>query len=275
MAEEAKETKETVDYADFSDMMGSEIPDEIEETPEDNQQSIDYFDNKETMEETEEETAEVETQPETPETNVKGETLSPDEERYWQHKFDTEAKPLKERNELLTQEIEKIKAQLNPPVKEEVLVAPVPPDSDDPLDMMNYLKAKDDYNTKAMAKQFETQNKYFQQLETERQTRVQEQQANAMKSYQLGKLQTVGGLTPEESMRALDEYSKASENEDDYFKKLADFHRFNTGQPTKSKPTKPQQTPPLAIQSGETQQKKVDEADEFFGDMNNFIKKNY
>jgi len=270
MAEEAKETKETVDYADFSDMMGSEIPDEIEETPEDNQQSIDYFDNKETMEETPQETPEEETQEETPAPPKPSE-----EDRYWQSEHDKLKNQYEQDKQNWTKEIETIKTQLPPEPKEEVLVAPVPPDSDDPLDMMNYLKAKDDYNTKAMAKQFEVQNKYFQQLETERQTRAQEQQANAMKSYQLGKLQTVGGLTPEESMRALDEYSKASENEDDYFKKLADFHRFNTGQPTKPRTTKPQQTPPLAIQSGETQQKKVDAADEFFGDMNNFIQKNY
>ena len=263
MAEEEK-TEKTVEYADFSDMMGTELPDEIDETPEDTQLSVDY------LEDTQEETVEAEAQPETsPEPEEK-----PDS--YWQSQHDLLRNQAEQDKNALRQEIDSLKTQLPPPPKEEPLVAPIPPTTDDPNDMLVYLKDKSDFDSKVLDKRFETQEKYFQTLEAERQQRVQADQANAQKTYVLGKLQTAGGLTPEESIKALEFSASASTDEDGYYKKLGDFFKHSQGQSTKPIPTSKKETSaPLAIETGEAQTQKVEEGDEFFGDMQGYIQKNY
>ena len=274
MAEEpTKETsKEETQYADFSDMQGTEIPDEVEFPQPD--VSVQYI--EDSPEETQEETAEAEAPQETSEVNRKGEPLSPDQERYWQHKFDTEAKPLREQNELLKQEIETIKTQLNPPKEAEKLVEPIKPATDDPNDMLDYLNAKDAYNSKLLAQKFDSQEKYFQQIEQERQQRAQAEEANQLKSYQLGKLQTVGRLTPEEAVDAITMFSNPAQSEDEYYGYIADFYKHRRGISASPRTTNVKKTPaPLATQAGEAKGQKVEDGDQFFGDMNNYIKENY
>jgi hypothetical protein len=259
-----------IQYANFDDMMGSEIPDEIEETPMPSKLAVEYF------EDTPEETVETETPAETPEVNVKGEELKPEEERYWQHKYDTETKTLKEQNELLRQEIDGIKTQLNPPPKEEVLVEPPVPTTDDPNDMLDYLKAKVVYDNKVHQKEMNDMKGTVKMFQDNLAQQAEVEQANQLKAYNLGKLQTLGRLTPEESVDALNMFSNPNQTEEEYFNYIADYYKFRKGKSTKPMATEGPKTPaPLAVQSGEAQVTKVDEADQFFGDMGNYIKDNY
>ena len=254
-------------YADFSDMGTNELPDEIEETPEQDGVNIDYF----------EETVETETPEEPqPEANTKGEELKPEQESYWQHKYDTETRALKEQNNALTQEFEKIKTQMNPPKEEEVLVEPPMPTTDDPNDMLDYLKAKVIYDNKVHQKEMGEMKGTVKMFQDNLTQQAEAEQANQLKSYNLGKLQTVGKLTPEESVDALNMFSNPNQTEEEYFNYIADYYKFRKGKSTTLRPTNSTKTPaPLAVQSGEAQVTKVDEADQFFGDMNNYIKKNY
>ncbi len=273
MADEKKPAEETstekTNYADFSDMGNTEIPDEIEETPADNNLAIDY------IEETPEETVETETPEETPETNVKGEVLTPEQETYWQHKFDTEAKPLKEQNELLRQELASIKTQLNPPKEEEVLVEPVVPTTDDPNDMIDYLAKKGIYDNKLHQKEMGEMKGVVEQFQNVMTTQAEAEKANQQKSYQLGKLQTVGKLTPEESVDAINMFSNPSQTEEEYFGYIADYYKFRKGKSTPSKIVIPKTSAPLATVAGETQEAKANDDDQFFGDMKEQIKKHY
>lgn len=274
MAEEpTKETsKEETQYADFSDMQGTEIPDEVEFPQPDI--SVQYIEDP--PEETQEETAEAEAPQETSEVNRKGEPLSPDQERYWQHKFDTEAKPLREQNELLKQEIETIKTQLNPPPKEEVLVEPVAPTTDDPNDLLDYLKAKVVYDNKVHQKEMGEMKGVVSQFQTAMATQAQTDEANQLKSYQLGKLQTVGRLTPEEAVDAITMFSNPAQSEDEYYGYIADFYKHRRGISASPRTTNVKKTPaPLATQAGEAKGQKVEDGDQFYGDMNNYIKENY
>lgn len=263
-------SKEEIQYANFDDMGNTELPDEvdIEETPAKNHQSIEYF------EDTPEETTEVETPAETPETNTKGEELTPDQESYWQHKFDTETKPLKEQNELLRQEIDGIKTQLNPPAKEEPLVDPVTPTTDDPNEWVEYLKLKSVYDAKSHQKEMGEMKGVVEQFQNVLTSQAETEKANQLKTYNLGKLQTVGGLTPEESVDAVGLFSNPNQTEEEYFKYIADYYKFRKGKSAPIKPTSPKTPKPLATQSGETEVK-VDGDDQFASDMNTFIQKKY
>ena len=262
--------KGEIQYADFSDMGGKELPDEVELPGDETQSvSIDY------MEEPQEETVETETQEETSEINQKGEELTPEKESYWQHKYDTEAKALKEQNELLKQEIGEIKTQLNPPPKEEMLVEPVAPETDDPNDWVDYLKAKVVYDNKSHQKEMGEMKGVVSQFQTAMATQAQTEQANQVKVHQLGKLQTAGRLTPEEAVDCLKTFTNPKENEDEYFKELADYYKFKKGASTTPKTTAKKTYSPLATQAGAVDSQKRDGADEFFGDMGNYIKENY
>ncbi len=262
-------SKEEIQYANFGDMGKSELPDEIEETPADNNLAIDY------IEEPPEETVETGTPEETSETNVKGEILTPEQETYWQHKFDTEAKPLKEQNELLRQELESIKTQLNPPLKEEVLVEPVAPTTDDPNEWVDYHKLKIAYDNKVHKKEMSEMKGVIEQFQSVMTTQAEAEKANQLKSYQLGKLQTVGKLTPEESVGAINMFSNPSQTEEEYFGYIADYYRFRKGKSTPSKIVIPKTPAPLATVTGETQEVKGNDDDQFFGDMKEQIKKHY
>lgn len=278
MENEEKTVEETsVDekqYADFSDMGKSEIPDEIDETPAEGEQAIQYYE-----EETQKETAEVETPEETPETNTKGEELTPTQESYWQHKYDTEVKPLQEQNKVLQQEFEAIKTQINPPVKEEVLVEPVKPKVpflDDPQAWDDYRENKSLFDNKTHQKEMGEMRGVVKQFQDVLATQAETDKANQLKSYNLGKLQTVGKLTPEESVDAINMLSNPNQTEEEYFEYIADYYKFRKGKSTPSKSINTSKTPkPLAIQQGETQEVKVNDDDQFFGDMKQFIDKNF
>ncbi len=275
MAEEAKteETAESKDYADFSDMGNTEIPDEIDDTPAESEQAIQYF--EETPEETPAKPAE-----ETPiETSPEPVPEEPKTDSYWQSQHDLLRNQAEQDKPSMMQEIESLKTQLPQAPKEEPLVEPVRPKEaflDNPQDWANYYEAQRAYDAQSHRQEMDEMKSTVQTFKDVLDKQEKTELANAQNAYISGKLQTVGKLTPEESMKALAMFSEASTNEDAYIKKLADFYRNTKGQSITPIPTKPTKTPsPLATQTGETQTPKVDESDQFTDDMNDYINKNY
>lgn len=259
------------EYADFSDMQNPELPDEV---PQDNieHQKLDYF---EEPQETQPQEEEVKPEP-------KAEKENPESFKYFQSLADKRYAELlaeKQKREQLEREIEQYKAQLSPK-KEEPLTPPVPPRSDDPLEEIRYAKEYAEYINKVNEQRFNKVDAYFQQLEAERQARIQQEQLAQQRAWQVSQL-TQAGLSPEEASQALVEFSKDAETPEQYFKDLAEFYRFRKGL-TNPKASKVEQRairqgaiPPLGVMPSEVEPQKIDPSDEFFDDMKGFISKNF
>lgn len=267
------------EYADFSDLEKQNLPDalpEIEENaPEEQHTPIDYF---------KEETPEKETQEVKPEPETSKEPKSdPNSFQYWQSQADKRDKELRaerEQREQLQREIEAIKGQLNPKKEPEVLVPPTPPRSDDPVEEIRYAREYAEYVAKANEQKFGKYDAYFQQLEAEKQQRVQQEQLAQQRAWQVSQL-AQSGLSPEEANQALADFSRDAETPEQYFKDLAEFWKFRKGYKENPKTSKIEQRanrqnglPPLGTTPSEIESAS-DPNDQFFGDMQGFIKRNY
>jgi len=261
------------EYADFSDMQNPELPEIVEEQRTDQNLSIGYEENTKLEETPEKETEQVKPEPETSKKD------DPSQNPYWQSKYDKEVVAARQEAERLKQEIETIKTQLNPPKKDEPLIPPMPPRSDDPVEEIRYAREKADYMEKLFAQQVQKTDAYFQTIEAERQARKQQEQIAQQRAWQVSQL-AQAGLSPEEANQALADFSQAADTPDKYFKDLAEFWKFKNGQ--QSKPSKIEQRanrkyelPPLGAETSETGTQQVDPNDAFYNDMQGFIKKNY
>ena len=263
------------EYADFSDMQNPELPEEIEEqNVPDQHMPIGYEENVNAEEPPKKETEEVKPEKET------SEKENPDSYKYWQSqadKRDRELREERERREKLEREFEQIKSQINPPKKEEPLKPPQPPQSDDPLEAIEYTRKLAEYQNQLIEQRFKSIDGYFQQQEAERQARIQQEEMARQRAWQVSQLSQHGNLSPEEATQALAEFSKVADTPEQYFKDLAEFYKFRhgkTSKPVKSSGNR-QTLPPLGTTASETENQKIDENEAFFGDMQGFIKRNY
>lgn len=201
--------------------------------------------------------------------------------RYWNSKYDKEVSPLKSQVEMLNQklqayeskfekvsEFENVIKTLNQPKPPEPIVEPQPPSTDDPIEQMEYLKKVANYNKKIVEMQRDEFNKFRGEIEKERQAQIEAQKQAQYKAYVAGKLQTVGGLKPEEALEAINIYSKAQANEDEYYKDLSEFFKYkkNKGLTQKTKTEQPNLPLPPGINSG-TNVSTPDETQEFMGSI--------
>jgi len=202
--------------------------------------------------------------------------------RYWNSKYDKEVSPLKSQVEVLNQKLQEYAVKLekvsefesvinafkNPPQKEEVLVKPQKPADDDPVAKLNYLESLAEYNEKVIQKQTSEFNKFLDTQKQREQAQVDLQKQAQYKAYVAGKLQTVGGLKPEEALEAINIYSKAQSNEDEYFGDLSEFYKYkkNKGLVNKIKTEQPDQPLPPGIKSG-TNVPTEDETKNFMGSI--------
>jgi len=152
--------EEKVEYADFSDMGKPSLPNEIEETPSESQHIAISYEDEESLK----------GQPqETPKESPKEETPEEKSFKYWQSQYDKKERELQElRNQQqqyskgyqdLQREIAQMREQLTPKPKEEVLVKPQRPNSDDPLDLIKWQSDMLEYQEKL----YQKQNEQFQQ----------------------------------------------------------------------------------------------------------------
>jgi hypothetical protein len=261
------------EYADFSDMQNPELPDLVEEQKSDSNLSIGYEENTRLEETPEKETQEVKPEPET------SKKEDPSQNPYWQSKYDREVVAARQEAERLKQEIESIKGQLNPPKKDEPLVPPTPPRSDDPVEEIRYAREYAEYVNKVNEQRYGKMDAYFQTIEAERQAHKQQELIAQQRAWQVSQL-AQSGLSPEEANQALADFSRDAETPDKYFKDLAEFWKFRNGQ--QSKPSKIEQRanrkyelPPLGAETSELGTQQVDPNDAFYNDMQGFIKRNY
>lgn len=261
------------EYADFSDMQNPELPDIVEEQKSDGNLLIGYEENTRLEETPEKETQEVKPEPETSKKD------DPSQNPYWQSKYDREVVAARQEAERLKQEIESIKGQLNPPKKDEPLIPPTPPRSDDPIEEIRYAREKAEYMEKLFNQQVQKTDAFFQTIESERQARQQQEQIAQQRAWQVSQL-AQSGLSPEEANQALADFSRDAETPEKYFKDLAEFWKFRNGQ--QPKPSKIEQRanrkyelPPLGAETSELGTQQVDPNDAFYNDMQGFIKRNY
>jgi len=271
--------QEKTEYADFSDLENKEIPDEIEEQAKPDENMTFGYDENTTMEETPKEESTEETPKDEPpkETSQKED---PSKDPYWQSKYDREIAPAKQEAEKLRQEIETIKAQLNPTPKEEPLVRPQKPNTDDPLDLIRYNQELSEYQEKFFEQKFKSVDAYFQQAETERQGRIQQEEMGKQRAWQVSQLVQHGKLSPEEANEALVEFSKAADSPEQYFRDLGEFHKFRKGITPKTSKVEQRASrqgalPPLGTVPSETETQAENPDDALFNDMQGFIRKNY
>lgn len=179
--------------------------------------------------------------------------------QYWQSQADKKERMLMEemkKRELLEKEIEQIKAQLAPKEEKQPLVKPTPPQSDDPIEQLEYARKLAEYNEQLVQEKFSHLEKYYQELENERQARLaQEEQAKA-RTYFISEF-VKAGLTPEEATLAFNDYAKASDDPSKYFSDLAEFWRFRQqknnlkAKNVDKRISKQNNIPPLGVYSGE------------------------
>lgn len=277
--------EQKIEYADFSDMGKTSLPDTIEEIPMENQNlAISY---------TDEESLKQGGQSQEP----PKEELTQEEKSaaYWQSKHDKDlAQKDRELQELknqqqqyskgyqdLQREIQQLRGELTPKPKEEILVKPQRPNSDDPLDLIKWQSEMFDYNDKLNAKRESEYRRLEQQLLETENRRVQQERYAQEKAYHIGQLQSTG-LSLEEAQEAFVMYAKAQEEPQNYYKDLGDYYRFKKGQYNSPKGDKMSQrvtrqgeVPSLANVTSETETQKKDEAGEFFGDLKKFEKRYY
>jgi len=282
------------EYADFGDMEESPIPDTVDEVnSEDNHLAVQQAEPSDE--------GQVQTPEEdlshlvNPDGSIKSEATdeqmeklgvdNPKSYRYFQSQLHkTQSKPQSnEELQALQREIAELRGQLTPkPTPEQPLVKPQKPSSDDPLDLIKWQSEMFEYQEKLLEKQqqqFQQVSETWQQAEQRRQ---QEELYAQQKAYHISQLTEKGGIPLDEANEAFAMYSKAQRDPDSYYRDLADFYRFKKGQYATPKSrnmdnraTRQGQVPSLANVPSKTETQKLSPDDEFFGDMNNFINKNY
>lgn len=267
------------EYADFSDMQNAELPDTVDETPTEQHLPIDYMEETPAKETSETETKEVKPEPEP----SKDPKTDPSSFQYWQSQADKRERELRaerEQREQLQREIENIKTQLNPKKEPESLTPPTPPRSDDPVEEIRYAREYAEYIAKVNEQRFGKIDTYFQQLEAEKQARTQQEQIAKQRAWQVSQL-AQAGLSPEEANQALADFSQDADTPDKYFKDLADFWKFRKGIRDNPKLNKMDERkdrqgkiPPLGVTPSEVESSS-NPNDEFFNDMQGFVKRNY
>lgn len=262
------------EYADFSDMTEKALPNE-EPLPAGNL-SVQYI-----------ETSEGETQKEEPVKEVLPKE-DPNSFQFWQSQADKREKELQETRrrdaeqlQAMQREIEKLREQSTPKPKDEPLVKPQRPNSDDPLDLIKWQSEMFEYQEKLLQKQQEKFQSTEQVWQQEIQRRQQEEEYARQKAYHLSQLQRTG-LSPEEANEAFIMYSKAQEDPEQYYKDLGEYYRFKRGQFGSPKGeqmgkrvARQGEVPSLVNVPSEAETQKKDPSDEFFGDMKNVINRFY
>jgi len=207
---------------------------------------------------------------------------NPDSFKYWQGEADRRATELesfknqysqdKQTWENTQREIAGMKEQLIP--KEEPLVAPVKPQTqfvDDVDTWANYYEQKDAYRDKGSEQRQNEFNTFKQETVDEKNLRIQGEQAAQQKAYTLGQFQKQDGYDLEKANRALTYFSKAQENPEGYTKDLAQFYDWKENAQNKErKGNQEDQVLPLGVQTSVTENRKLDENDEFFDAMKKF-----
>lgn len=199
--------------------------------------------------------------------------------KYWNSKYDKEVTPLKAKLQELEQRLQEKDSKVsefetfmnnlkNPPKKEEPLVEPTPPSSDDPLEQIDYLKKLSVYNKGIVEQQRNEFSQFKGVIENERKAKEKAQADAQYKAFVLGKLQEVGRLKPEEALEAVNVFSKAQTNADEYFGDLAEFYKFKKDKGLKQKIKSEQPNAPLppGISSG-TNVPTEDETKAFMGNI--------
>jgi hypothetical protein len=173
--QEAVQSEETFDFVPVEDITEEEIysaehpdADQIEEPTEEVEEST-----EEVVEESEEEA---------PIKDVPNKE-NPSRFEYWQSKFTQEQNARKELEDKLQSFEQKMDTFTKPP-EPEPLKPPVKPNSDDPLDKIEYLEKLAEYNQTIVLKQ---QEAFEKQQEAQRQAQAQAQ----FKAYMLGEYQKV------------------------------------------------------------------------------------
>lgn len=198
---------------------------------------------------------------------------NPKSYRAFQSQFHRErAQREKERQELLG-EIEKMKTQ-SPPRQEEVLAPPQKPNSDDPIDKMEYLAKMVEYQNKVI----ESVSNNFQAEQQKRQMIEQEAQ---QKAYITGQLVNAGAV-PEEAGEIINGLAQLQSDPNAYAKFIVGSWRGNK-QPSMQNQQKVNavnqrivqqgQAPPLGVVPSQTETPK--KKDDFWGDMTQWTKRNY
>jgi chromosome segregation ATPase len=237
------------------------------------------------------ETSEGETQENETPKNEPEPKENPDSFQYWQSVADKKEKELQElRNQYqqgtqqfqdLQREIGQLREQLNPKPKDEPLVAPQKPNSDDPMDLIKWQSDYLEYQNKLIQKTNEQLQQTSQGWQQEMQRRQQEERFAQEKAYHLSQLQKQG-LSVQEANEAFALLSKASQNPDEYYKDLTDYYRVKKGQYNTPKgvnmgkrATRQGEAPSLANMPSETETQNNDPSEEFFGDIQNFVNRHY
>lgn len=198
---------------------------------------------------------------------------NPKSYRAFQSQFHRErAQREKERQELLG-EIEKMKTQ-SAPKQEEVLAPPQKPNSDDPIDKVEYLAKMVEYQNKVI----ESVSNNFQAEQQKRQMIEQEAQ---QKAYITGQLVNAGA-TPEEAGEIINGLAHLQSDPNAYAKFIVGSWRGNK-QPSMQNQQKVNavnqrivqqgQAPPLGVVPSQTETPK--KKDDFWGDMTQWTKRNY
>ena len=199
----------------------------------------------------------------------------PTQFEYWQGEADKRSAELEAFKDQYAQdkqtwngEIASVKEQLNP-VVEPVLPPELRDSYDDPLDEVKDLKENLRYVLK------ETKG-IRQESADQKQTTEDQQKAANFKAYTLGQLQRQPGYDLEKANRALNYYSKAQANPEQYYNDLAKHFDFIEGQTPNTKEQEIQQRvnrqngiAPLGVKTSEAETRTKDENSEFFDEMNN------
>lgn len=259
------------ELGEFEESVPQDLPEELENQTEHKDNYAIEYDKQETPE----------VKPESVKEPEKAEPKQdPSTFQYWQSQADKrekEAREAKEKAEALQREIEKLKGQ-STPVKEEPLVRPQKPNSDDPLDLLKYNQELAEYQEKMIEKKFSSIDSYFQSLEAERQNRIQREQEAQQKAWYIGQM-VRAGLSPEEANRALAKFGKAADTPEEYFNQLAAFFRFTENQPDPKaqvmdkRASRQQGVAPLGVIASETEPQNDDPSDAFFRDIKQMEKK--
>ena len=273
------------EYADFSDLQNQELPDE--NPPEQQNMPFQYLEESEEdkPQESEEDLSHLQNEDGSIKSEATDEQMqklgvdNPKSYRYFQSEKDKIAKKynedlgqiqnqFKETIESLKGEIASMREQ-STPKQEQPLTAPQRPSSDDPMDQMKYMNDMIEYQNKVIEKQGQMINGVN---ETFAQQQAQQQRNAVVTAF------TKAGSTPQ---RANDIITKLTElqssNPDGYAKFIVDAANaflFDNPNPPQRK-TQTGQVQPLAGVPSESESPKRDEAEVFFGDMNNFIKRHY
>lgn len=207
---------------------------------------------------------------------------NPESFKYWQSQNDIKDRKIEDLERQSAQdretwvntqrEIATVKEQLTPKV--EPLVEPVKPLTqfeEDVTTWANYYEQKDAYRDKRDEQRQGEFNTFKQETENEKNLRLQNELAAQQKAHTLGEFQKQKGYDLEKANRALNYFAKVGQDPEAYASKLAEFYDWIENTETKKpRVTQEGEVVPLAVQTSVTDNQKVEENDEFFGDMKKF-----